>query len=96
MAQLNGAAGAFGTGKEGLPNGIAATAWRGHVGCRGRPAGLQRKRRNPLTSDVRGISDSQDVDIPVSQIVDFPHDSPIGKHRSVPLLNSGGFMNMPE
>ncbi len=27
--------------RRGLPNGIAATAWRGHVGCRGRPAGLQ-------------------------------------------------------
>ena len=37
--------------RRGLPNGIAAMAWRGHVGCCGRPAGLQRKLRNPLTSE---------------------------------------------
>ena len=36
------------------------------------------------------------MDIRVSQIVDFSHDSPVGEHRSVPLLNPGGFMNMPE
>ena len=47
-------------------------------------------------SQLRAISDSQDADIRVRQIVAFPQYSPVGEHRPVPLSHSRSFMNMPE
>lgn len=45
---------------------------------------------------LRAISDSQDADIRVSQIVAFPQYGPVGEHRPVPFSHSRSFMNMPE
>lgn len=41
-------------------------------------------------------SDRQDVNSRVRKVIDLIEDRPVGEDNPVPLLHSGGFMNMPE